>query len=128
MYGRETRVLLRHYLEQGLKKTELARRLGVSRRMRPQQFSCGNVRAGRIKISTTCASMRPQQFSCGNKDPANTNAANTHASMRPQQFSCGNHGTVVRGGATGRCFNEAAAIQLRKPDAATVSRRQYSAS
>ena len=32
MYGRETRVLLRHYLEQGLKKTELARRLGVSRR------------------------------------------------------------------------------------------------
>jgi transposase len=32
MYGRETRVLLRHYLEQGLKKAELARRLGVSRR------------------------------------------------------------------------------------------------
>lgn len=32
MYGRETRVLLRHYLEQGLKKSELARRLGVSRR------------------------------------------------------------------------------------------------
>lgn len=32
MYRRETRVLLRHYLKQGLKKTELARRLGVSRR------------------------------------------------------------------------------------------------
>lgn len=32
MYSRETRVLLRHYLEQGVGKTELARRLGVSRR------------------------------------------------------------------------------------------------
>jgi transposase len=32
MYGRERRVLLRHYLEQGLSKTEVARTLGVSRR------------------------------------------------------------------------------------------------
>jgi transposase len=32
MYSRETRVLLRHYLEQGVRKTELARRFGVSRR------------------------------------------------------------------------------------------------
>ena len=32
MYGREQRVLLRHCLEQGIKKAELARRLGVSRR------------------------------------------------------------------------------------------------
>lgn len=32
MYGREKRVLLRHYLEQGLKKTELAEKLGISRR------------------------------------------------------------------------------------------------
>lgn len=32
MYGREKRVLLRHYLEQGLKKTELARKLGLHRR------------------------------------------------------------------------------------------------
>jgi transposase len=32
VYSRETRVLLRHYLEQGVKKTELARRFGVSRR------------------------------------------------------------------------------------------------
>ena len=32
MYARETRVLLRHYLEQGVGKTELARRFGVSRR------------------------------------------------------------------------------------------------
>lgn len=32
MYGREQRVLLRHYLEQGLTKAELARTLGVSRR------------------------------------------------------------------------------------------------
>jgi transposase len=32
MYGRERRVLLRHYLEQGLSKTEIARTLQVSRR------------------------------------------------------------------------------------------------
>jgi transposase len=33
MYGRDQRVLLRHYLEQGLTKAELARTLGVSRRI-----------------------------------------------------------------------------------------------
>ena len=32
MYGREHRVLLRHYLERGLSKAEVARELGVSRR------------------------------------------------------------------------------------------------
>ena len=32
MYAREQRVLLRHYLEQGLSKAEIARKLRVSRR------------------------------------------------------------------------------------------------
>jgi len=32
MYGREQHVLVRHYLEQGLSKAEVARQLGVSRR------------------------------------------------------------------------------------------------
>jgi transposase len=32
MYGREQRVLLRHYLERGLSKAEIARQLGVARR------------------------------------------------------------------------------------------------
>ena len=32
MFGREQRVLLRHYLEQGLSKTAVAERLGISRR------------------------------------------------------------------------------------------------
>jgi transposase-like protein len=31
MFGRETRMLLRHYLEQGATKSALARQLGVSR-------------------------------------------------------------------------------------------------
>ena len=31
MFGRETRMLLRHYLEHGSSKSELARQLGVSR-------------------------------------------------------------------------------------------------
>jgi hypothetical protein len=33
MFGRETRMLLRHYLEQGTSKSALARQLGVSRDM-----------------------------------------------------------------------------------------------
>lgn len=32
MHRRETRVLLRHYLEQGVSKSELAKRFGLSRR------------------------------------------------------------------------------------------------
>src|SRR3954467_577623 len=32
MYGREQRVLLRHYLERGVSKANIARELGVSRR------------------------------------------------------------------------------------------------
>ena len=32
MHGWETRMLLRHYLEEGVTKTELLRRFGVSRR------------------------------------------------------------------------------------------------
>ena len=32
MIGREKRVLLRHYLEQGMPKATIARHLGVSRR------------------------------------------------------------------------------------------------
>ena len=32
MIGRETRVLLRHYLEQGMSKAAVARRLGISER------------------------------------------------------------------------------------------------
>ena len=31
MFGRETRMLLRHYLEQGTSKSALARQLGASR-------------------------------------------------------------------------------------------------
>ena len=32
MFGREQRVLLRHYLEQGLSKAAVAERLGIGRR------------------------------------------------------------------------------------------------
>jgi hypothetical protein len=32
VYGREKRVLLREYLEQGLSKTEVAEKLGIRRR------------------------------------------------------------------------------------------------
>lgn len=42
MYGREQRVLLRHYLEQGLSKTEIARQLGVSLRTSTTGLTQGN--------------------------------------------------------------------------------------
>ena len=58
MFGRETRMLLRHYLEQGTSKSALARQLGVSRdtihrrirdgeleRVRPEWDRVYNIRA-----------------------------------------------------------------------------------
>jgi hypothetical protein len=39
MFGRETRMLLRHWREQGTSKKALARRLGVSRDMGLIRFS-----------------------------------------------------------------------------------------
>ena len=43
MYGREQRVLLRHYLEQGVTKAALARQLGVSRRTIYQWLETGQL-------------------------------------------------------------------------------------
>ena len=43
MYMREKRVLLRHYLEQGVAKAELARRLRVSRRTIYHWIATGQV-------------------------------------------------------------------------------------
>jgi AraC-like DNA-binding protein/transposase-like protein len=43
MYGRERRVLLRHYLEQGLSKAEIARMLGVCRRTLYQWINTGQL-------------------------------------------------------------------------------------
>jgi transposase len=43
MYGREQRVLLRHYLERGLSKAEVARELGVSRRTVYQWIESGQL-------------------------------------------------------------------------------------
>lgn len=46
MYAREHRVLLRHYLEQGLSKAEIARTLGVSRRTLYYWIDSGQVDRG----------------------------------------------------------------------------------
>jgi transposase len=43
MYGREKRVLLRHYLKQGLTKTVLAEKLGISRRTVYQWIETGQL-------------------------------------------------------------------------------------
>ena len=59
MYGREKRVLLRHYLEQGLTKTELAQKLGLHRRTIYHWIETGSS----IESSTTssCATRRGQR-------------------------------------------------------------------
>ena len=43
MYGRETRMLLKHYLDQGLSKSELSRRFGVSRRTVGRWIASGDL-------------------------------------------------------------------------------------
>ena len=43
MIGRETRVLLRHYLEQGLSKAAVARRVGVSERTVHRWIAAGQL-------------------------------------------------------------------------------------
>ena len=43
MYGRETRMLLKHYLDQGLSKAELSRRFGVSRRTVGRWIASGDL-------------------------------------------------------------------------------------
>jgi transposase-like protein len=48
MYTREKRVLLRHYLEQGVGKTELARRFGVSRAA--LSFAASGITQGRAPL------------------------------------------------------------------------------
>ena len=56
MYAREQRVLLRHYLEQGLSKAELARTLGVSRRTVYYWLKSGQLIGTRIM--SRCATRR----------------------------------------------------------------------
>jgi transposase-like protein len=43
MIGRETRMLLRHYLDQGASKSALARQLGVSRETIPRWIRDGDL-------------------------------------------------------------------------------------
>ena len=50
MIGREKRVLLRHYLEQGMNKAAIARDLGISRRT----VTAGSRRAGVETNGATC--------------------------------------------------------------------------
>jgi hypothetical protein len=49
MHKRETRVLLRHYLEQGVGKSELAKRFGIIRlsdNTHPRMTACGHYHLG----------------------------------------------------------------------------------
>jgi transposase-like protein len=46
MIGRETRMLLRHYLAQGASKSELARQLGISRDTIHRWIQIGRSRSG----------------------------------------------------------------------------------
>ena len=81
--------------------------------MRPQRFSCG------IRPRAVCrrryrpASMRPQRFSCGIRLFLGSLCTELDASMRPQRFSCGISAACCPQCDGSRCFNEAAAFQLR---------------
>ena len=56
MYGRERRVLLRHYLAQGLSKAALARQLGISRRTLYHWLATGNLAGTSTNASSDGAS------------------------------------------------------------------------
>ncbi len=60
MYAREQRVLLRHYLEQGLSKAEIARSLGVSRRTLYYWIDSGQLTAAWTK--GRCATRRGRLY------------------------------------------------------------------
>jgi hypothetical protein len=55
MFGREMRMLLRHYLEQGTSKSALSRKLGVSRDMIGGFARVVRSRLGHQKIASAMA-------------------------------------------------------------------------
>ena len=66
MYGREQRVLLRHYLERGLTKAEVARELGVSRRtFAPRKSHPGASRSKSDVMFGACSLSRCRKLRVG---------------------------------------------------------------
>jgi transposase len=61
MYGWEPRVLVRHYLEQGLTKTAIAERLGISRRTLYHWLATGQLDRP-LDASTVCYPARPTKL------------------------------------------------------------------
>ena len=57
MIGRETRVLLRHYLEQGMDKAAVARQLGISERTVYHWITAG--RLARTFVVSLVESLEP---------------------------------------------------------------------
>jgi len=106
--------------------------------MGPQHLSCGNVLfVGRANAESwlqwgrsisaaeiakgigggrglSDASMGPQHLSCGNHEAKFDELTKYAASMGPQHLSCGNHHSRHHLQPRLRCFNGAAASQLRK--------------
>ena len=82
--------------------------------MGPQLFSCGNASSPAPCACPCAASMGPQLFSCGNLGGFGSRQHAIAASMGPQLFSCGNRHCLPWMKCAPRCFNGAAAFQLRK--------------
>ena len=61
MYGWEPRVLLRHYLEQGLSKTAIAERIGISRRCLYKWIAQGDLERD-VDVTTVRYPRRPTQL------------------------------------------------------------------
>lgn len=61
MYGWEPRVLLRHYLEQGLSKTAIAERIGISRRCLYKWIAEGDLER-ELDVTTVRYPRRPTQL------------------------------------------------------------------
>jgi hypothetical protein len=84
MFGRETRMLLRHYLEQGTSKSALARQLGVSR----DTIHADQVISIAISMTSRCTMDRGRRC---RRSSMRTNRSSKRASRRIpsyRRFAC----------------------------------------
>ena len=90
MIGRETRVLLRHYLEQGMSKAAIARQLGINRRTVHRWIAAGQLdRELDDEAAAPTVQMLTRQLA-----PC---AAGLRAGGRPHHSHSRRRGTAIRG-------------------------------
>ena len=89
MIGRETRVLLRHYLEQGMSKAAVARLVGVNRRTVHRWIASGQLDRDVDEERVRCGPRRPR--------PSKFDFYKEIVRVRLEAYSGSQRGAAVRG-------------------------------